>query len=148
MEKLLECMVSVYPKLPSLGYVVTVLSIGIGCLTFIGSLVGFIFLRKKPWSAYIFFALVVLSVILVCITMDSLILVVGLIVPLIILTDVSLLIETKVRRLGRNAIWVAAGVTIFTVILFFVLAPFGKMVHGMFNSGKCGPVTQSTEAKE
>lgn len=147
-EKFLEWMVSVYPKLPSFGYAVNLLCIGIGCLTLIGSIVGFIFLRKRPWSLYIFFALVAISVILLCIKLDSLILVVGLVVPLLILTDVALLIETKVRRLGRNAAWLAASVTLFTAILFFVLAPIGKIVHGMFTTRGGGPVTQTTEAKE
>ena len=94
------------------------------------------------------FILIVGLILLVCIDIDNLIIVIGCGLQLLLLTDLVLVLETGVRKLGREAAWVAAGLTLFTIALFFFLAPIGRTVYSMLTTSCGGPVTHTTEAKE
>ncbi len=93
------------------------------------------------------FILIVGLILLVCIDIDNLIIVIGCGLQLLLLTDLVIVLETGVRKLGRNAAWVAAGLTLFTIALFFFLAPIGRTVYSMLTTPCGGPVTQRSESK-
>jgi hypothetical protein len=148
MWKIGEWLMSGYVKVPDFGTTVWIVSALVGVVALIVTIVKFVSLKIKPWSFYMVFVLIAVSIVLVCMDIDHLIIVIGGGFPLILLTDILLIIETKVRRLGRDAAWVAAGLTLFTIALFFFLAPIGRTVYSMLTTRGGGPVTQRTEVKE
>ncbi len=143
-----EWLMGGYVKVPDCGTAVWILSGLVGVVSLIVTFVKFVSLKIKPWSFYMVFVLLAGSIVLVCMDIDHLIIIIGCGLPLFLLTDIALIVETKVRRLGGDAAWVAAGLTLFTIALFFFLAPIGKTVYSMLTTRGGGPVTQTTEAKE
>jgi hypothetical protein len=146
MWKIGECLMSGYDKVPDFGSLVWIVSALVGVVALIWTIIGFVALKIKPWSFYMVFVLILGLILLVCIDIDNMIIVIGCGLQLLLLIDLVLVLETGVRRLGRDAAWVAAGLTLFTIALFFFLAPIGKTVYSMLTTSCGGPVTQRTEA--
>lgn len=147
MRQIGEWLMGGYVKVPDCGTAVWIVSALVGVVSLIVTIVKFVSLKIKPWSFYMVFILIVGLALLVCVDIDNLIIVIGCGLQLLLLIDLVLVLETGVRKLGRDAAWVAAWLTLFTIALFFFLAPIGKTVYGMLTTS-VGPVTQTTEAKE
>jgi hypothetical protein len=147
MWKIGEWFMSGYDKVPDFGTAVWIVSALVGVVALIGTIIGFVSLKRKPWSFYMVFILIVGLILLVCIDIDNLIIVIGCGLQLLLLTDLVIVLETGVRKLGRDAAWVAAGLTLFTIALFFFLAPIGRTVYSMLTTSCGGPVTQRSESK-
>ena len=126
MRQIGEWLMGGYVKVPDCGTAVWIVRALVGVVALIVTIVKFVSLKIKPWSFYMVFVWLVGAIVLVCMDIDHLIIIIGCGLPLFLLTDIALVVETRVRRLGRDAAWVASGLTLFTIALFFFLAPIGK----------------------
>jgi hypothetical protein len=132
-----------YNSVPDFGPVVWVISVLVGFGLLIATFIGFFSLPKKPYSFYLLFVVIAGMITLVCIDIDHLMILIGCGFPLVLITTVLVVIETGVRRLGPKAVRVATGLTLFTFILFLILAPVAKTVSSMCNTRGGGPVIKS-----
>lgn len=137
MEMMVQ-MLTWYPNLPFMGPVISLTFLVLAVVTLCVTVIRFFYLPRKPTSFYCVFVLLLAALVLVCLDIDYLLYVIALAVPLVFLAAVAIVAETGVRRLGRAAAWVAAGITLVALLLFLALAPVARTIHGMFTTSAGG----------
>jgi hypothetical protein len=131
-----------YTYVPDFGTPALIVSLVVCICSLLGSMIGFFTLKTKPRSFYLIFAVILSGILVVCIDIDHLIIVVGCGLPCFLVANLALVMETALRKLDRRAAKVAAGVTLFTVALFFVMTPIGQTVYSMLTTTAGGPASK------